>query len=1339
MVTLVCENDKIGPECTDERREDAQPKKDDCASAAYWTCVKKVWDCRTDIVDMIRRRNGTYSNVTSSDSNPENSTVLGAGTVQHSQYLIALDDLECYSNDCRKLMLDCFCTGLSGLTCAVCGDKQPSGYGAPPPAPPGGKQPPGNQFNSQQGTISSVDGNIPIIFGRVFLTGNVIDFSEPYFVNTGALTPNGEPAVVQKTDLIISLCEGVVQSVPRRWAGDTIIYDETGDAKPETDFMVAEGFTMELLKGTETQKVSAISGRGFGRTPAYRGQAAIIFREYPTSDFGTSLPSFNFECATDTVSRAVGHTAGAWTIDTAKFSIDLISGRYYSVTANTITFGYVDSATPVGTYTAPADIGAIQITEDERDIVYQDSNLDLHFVYGYNHDQDFTLTLNDTAQVVAGYRVPSYLKKDFKVAAASMNGSIEFAAIFQDDWTLKSLKPYSNADVGQHTYATIGEFDEEAEGTFPAIYAYFIGMNDGRLYYDRLFLVNAYTGRDYSDLDTWTGLNADILALGCQSVTATIGNIVHIRNGNGFLVFFNDGPRKVASMILHSNLLAAEWTVNVPAIPVGPVMEHFEGSVFKYIAGDKLYSIDLATGVFQEQMTLSEVEAAPISAGQSYDGSTDALMYINDTGKLDRILPGRVLTVDATMDEVIEGICTRAGMDVTEYDTSLLHDVGVHGYIIQNQDSGITCLNELNMFYHMDSREGSRGFQVLPLGLATVIDVDDEDFSQLVVKERAVVDDLDLSYSEVTYFNSQNDGAADTQMVTRDFVLGDDSNDELADGESYSVNIYATATEARRAAEVDLLQRLQSTTTYTVNLLPRYLAIEPADFIVLDNGWQLLARNFSIDTGFALKVVGTKDDISFYQEETMLVGDATVADDTAFVQPTYKPNFLIRFNMPPAESWQSIVERKERMYFGQTNPDTIDFSPVEQFVKDTNGTYVDAGKPTRPVLIGRLISGLTEERRNNFTLDRVNTVVIKFNRDITIDDFTSALSTDIYDSFTRNLLIVGPELLQFLDFDVADDNRTVTFSNLYRGKFGTNRFMYQHAVNEDCAYYTEESFMWTDIPVNVIPLHFVHVALIDPVFSTRNKEAVSGYRPILDMQWPVAATKVSNGAVSWQTPVMKVGKPAIGTVDVGTVKCNPFVQEFLINDSTYGGADDIKTWYDVLLLKRDLAYDRDAVRAAADLHDYWNDFDNNNGLVVITPIPGNPNYGPSPNPLIQYYAGGGRVGVAAAARIPGRSFTNGDYMRLTDKGIIVLVAQNPYSEAFIQTEYSSGADEYNMILKDDINIPDTWACQLRFDYTRVRFLGRNDSSTSTIDDYEDHLTPGGGRKYVIQPYAIWNL
>lgn len=176
--------------------------------------------------------------------------------------------------------------------------------------PPKGPQLIGPRLNDLSVQTSTYGAVIPRVYGTVALNGNVFWLENNALKEVATTEEQGGKGggggaevttYAYYATFAVGLCEGPIAGVRRIWIGSKLIYDADATPKPwETagggmihrmlaNYEAAPQFNVHL--GTEDQEPDERmqATLGVANTPAYRGLAYIVFKDYPLKDHGNSL------------------------------------------------------------------------------------------------------------------------------------------------------------------------------------------------------------------------------------------------------------------------------------------------------------------------------------------------------------------------------------------------------------------------------------------------------------------------------------------------------------------------------------------------------------------------------------------------------------------------------------------------------------------------------------------------------------------------------------------------------------------------------------------------------------------------------------------------------------------------------------------------------------------------------------------------------------------------------------------------------------------------------------------------------------------------------------------
>lgn len=157
-----------------------------------------------------------------------------------------------------------------------------------------------HRLQNLQVQSSSYGKMIPVVYGKAKLAGNIIwaeDLIEvPATSSTSYRTKRGKMTSTHTdynyfANFAVSICEGEIDEILNVWA--------------DTKLLNLNNYTVRVYKGSETQLPDPLieSVQGMDQTPAFRGQAYIVFERFPLTEFGNRIPNFSFEVSRQMLSN----------------------------------------------------------------------------------------------------------------------------------------------------------------------------------------------------------------------------------------------------------------------------------------------------------------------------------------------------------------------------------------------------------------------------------------------------------------------------------------------------------------------------------------------------------------------------------------------------------------------------------------------------------------------------------------------------------------------------------------------------------------------------------------------------------------------------------------------------------------------------------------------------------------------------------------------------------------------------------------------------------------------------------------------------------------------------
>jgi len=165
--------------------------------------------------------------------------------------------------------------------------------------PPKGPHMEGPRLSDLSVQTSTYGAVIPRVYGTVALYGNVFWLENNALkevARTESQGGKGGPTSTTTTysyfaTFAVGLCEGPIVGVRRIWVGSKLIYDAGGSdyATIAASNAVSGLFTLHQGSDTQLPDDRMQATLGVANTPAYRGLAYLVLKDYPLADHGNSL------------------------------------------------------------------------------------------------------------------------------------------------------------------------------------------------------------------------------------------------------------------------------------------------------------------------------------------------------------------------------------------------------------------------------------------------------------------------------------------------------------------------------------------------------------------------------------------------------------------------------------------------------------------------------------------------------------------------------------------------------------------------------------------------------------------------------------------------------------------------------------------------------------------------------------------------------------------------------------------------------------------------------------------------------------------------------------------
>jgi hypothetical protein len=452
---------------------------------------------------------------------------------------------------------------------------------------------------------------------------------------------------------------------------------------------------------------------------------------------------------------------------------------------------------------------------------------------------------------------------------------------------------------------------------------------------------------------------------------------------------------------------------------------------------------------------------------------------------------------------IFADVFERALLEPSDYDVSNLDQIFVHGYIVQNQETAQNVVNELQTFFNLTISDAGGRILVNTLANGSTFTVDDPTMVANIDRQRLITDTSDLYKVTVEYFDTAQDGNIFQQYVTRDlFRPEEDTGLTNLQEDIYSVNVFTDSTTARRSAELYMMRQFQRKGALALLLGPRALAIEPTDIIDF-LGFEIRCKTVELDDTYQMNASGETEDVSIYGETPQLLGVEYDFDESELPnQDVTIKNYPILFNLPIAVE----DDVTEGVYIGQVDPDdspTDEVTPM--YVRGPTSVAIETDPVTKPVVLAKLTQ-LPTFTTAAFALDRVSAVKMVFNADIPTGLLASCQMEDLYENYQRNLLFVGNELIQYRDVSIS--GREATFTNLFRGRFGTDTSMQSHVIGERCAAFSSDSIAIQDASQNAVTAGEITGLLFNEGSTAGARSTTIHFNRFQDKAWQPQSVRI---------------------------------------------------------------------------------------------------------------------------------------------------------------------------------------------------------------------------------------
>ena len=397
----------------------------------------------------------------------------------------------------------------------------------------------------------------------------------------------------------------------------------------------------------------------------------------------------------------------------------------------------------------------------------------------------------------------------------------------------------------------------------------------------------------------------------------------------------------------------------------------------------------------------------------------------------------------ATLANIINYLCRRVGLKESEFDTSLLGNDILDGYILNDKKSILNHLKILATAYNFDAfMDGNTiYFKSLKDTQNHVIDYENlilDNQSNDVMFKLETQGDINIPSSvELVYIDTSKD------YTTSTAIARDNSRDDNACG--FSVSIPMNVSQAQEIAWRILSNLSNQGTNYVLNLPISFLYISPLDTItIVYNEKQHIIRvkNIKIIDAVTLQITGN----SIVANENILTNLEYINEDISAGSQTKSVSHLASTYFDCFELYNiynDIANNEITLHCAVYSEDENWSGATLYYSIDEEQNYQVLKYVNTETSVGKLLS-ISQQSKLSANFIDINTEIIfsLFNEDgklqsLTDDDFLQM----------KYKILIGDEVISFRDVDMLEPN-VFKISHLLRGRCNTENFISSHQIGE---------------------------------------------------------------------------------------------------------------------------------------------------------------------------------------------------------------------------------------------------------------------------------------------------
>ena len=396
----------------------------------------------------------------------------------------------------------------------------------------------------------------------------------------------------------------------------------------------------------------------------------------------------------------------------------------------------------------------------------------------------------------------------------------------------------------------------------------------------------------------------------------------------------------------------------------------------------------------------------------------------------------------ASLSNIINYLCKKIGLQENEFDTSLLKNEIIDGYIMNNKKNVLNHLKILSTVYNFDA--------FVDGGKIYFKSLDDTQCFKINA-ENLIINNNDNKLSFTIDYTSCNNLPSKVELLYIDIskeyltstAIARDYN-KTSNSCSFSATIPMTMSQAQEIAWRILSNLSNQNTNYLLRLPISFLNISPLDTIIIDyeNEKHLIrVKSVEVINGTTLQIIGN----SVVSNENILANldykdeqiTPSTEETTSYVAST---NFDI-FEMN--NIYNDISNNFFTLHCAIWSDDEKWDGASIYYSDDNEQNYQALKFVSNETSIGKLLSITQNKNISPNFIDIYTTIEFTlFNENEKLQSLTDE---DFYQM--KNKILIGDEVIAFKNVEMIEKNR-FKISHLLRGRFNTENNIFSHKVGE---------------------------------------------------------------------------------------------------------------------------------------------------------------------------------------------------------------------------------------------------------------------------------------------------